>query len=363
MNLQKKIGQMLFAGFQGTTVTPELRKLIEDYHIGGVIFFTRNIEDVFQLADLIYEIQEIACNKTDGVPLLIGVDQEGGRVARIKEPFTVFPPARILGRSRSEELAYKQGMIQAIEIKALGFNIDFAPVLDVDTNTENPVIGDRAFGSDAGLVSLLGCSVIKGLQENGVAACGKHFPGHGDASVDSHLELPALIHDIERLKRLELAPFNAAIKEGVESIMTAHICFPEIDSEKIPAAFSEKIINGILRKESGFKGVVFSDDLEMKAVENNFTIEDASVRSIKAGIDMLLICRSYEKQIKAFEAILKGVENGEISKKLIEKSNRRISVLKRKYAEKIEKPDSKELLKVLGSEEHRKIAVKIAEMK
>src|SRR4030067_2442315 len=208
--LHKKIGQTLFIGFQGTSVTPELKELIEKYYIGGVIFFSRNIEDVFQLQQLIYEIQNLACDKSDGIPLLIGVDQEGGRVARIKEPLTVFPPARVLGKTQSEELACKQGMIQATELKALGVNINFSPVLDVDTNTQNPVIGDRSFGSNPEIVFSMGCAVIRGLQGNGVAACGKHFPGHGDSSVDSHIDLPVLSHNIERLKKLELVPFKAA---------------------------------------------------------------------------------------------------------------------------------------------------------
>ena len=361
MDLRKKIGQMLFIGFKGTFVTPELKELIEKYYIGGVILFSRNIEDIFQLQELIYEIQNLGCKKSYGVPLLIGVDQEGGRVARLKEPLTVFPPARVLGKTQSEELASKQGMIQAKELKALGFNLNFSPVLDVDTNSENPVIGDRSFGSSPEIVSSMGCSVIRGLQDNGVAACGKHFPGHGDANVDSHFELPVLSHNIERLKKLELAPFKAAINEGVESMMTAHIYFPEIDCEKIPATFSKNIISEILRKGLGFKGIIFSDDLEMKAVENNFTIEDASVRSVKAGVDMLLICHSFEKQMRAFEAIIKKVENGEILKVLVEESNRRISVLKKRYAGKIEKPDKEKLLKVLGNEEHKRIALKIKE--
>ena len=350
---------MLFVGFQGKSITPELKELIEKYHIGGIIFFSRNIEDVFQLSDLIYEAQTLALGQKDGIPLLIGIDQEGGRVARLKQPLTVFPPASILGRTRSAELAYRQGMVQAIELKALGFNINFSPVLDIDTNPESPIIGDRSFGSTPKLVSMMGCSVIRGLQQNGVIACGKHFPGHGDASVDSHLELPVLNHDIKRLISLELRPFKAAIKEKVESIMTAHIHFPKIDIEKIPATFSRKIIKGILRKKLGFKGVVFSDDLEMKAVENNVTIENAAVSSLEAGINMLLVCHSYEKQIKIFETILEKVKKGEISKTSITEANKRIFNLKKRYIGRLKKPDKKKLSEILGNKEHKKVAFEI----
>jgi len=360
MDLRKQIGQLLFVGFQGKSITAELKELIEDYHIGGIIFFTRNIEDVFQLSDLIYEAQSLARKKPDGIPLLVGIDQEGGRVARIKEPLTVFPPASVLGRTRSEELACRQGMVQAIELKALGFNINFSPVLDIDTNSENPIIGDRSFGNAPKLVSMMGRAVIRGLQENGVIACGKHFPGHGDASVDSHLELPILNHDVERLMALELRPFKAAIREQVETMMTAHIHFPKIDIEKIPATFSRKIIKGLLRKKLRFKGVIFSDDLEMKAVENNFSMENAALSSIEAGVDMLLVCHSPEKQVRIFEALLGKVYKGEISKTSVTEANKRIFNLKKRYIGGLEKPDRKKLLKILGNEEHKKIAFEIA---
>jgi len=360
MDLRKQIGQMFFIGFEGRSLTPELRELIEKFHIGGIIFFSRNIDDVFQLGELIYEIQRLACKKKDGIPLFIGIDQEGGRVARIKEPLTVFPCARVLGRSRSAELAYKQGMIQALELKALGFNINFAPVLDVDTNLENPIIGDRSFSDDPKLVSMMGCSVIKGLQENGVIACGKHFPGHGDTSIDSHLDLPVLNHGVERLRRLELVPFEAAIKEKVESIMIAHIHFPKIDKERIPATFSKEIIREILRGKLGFKGIIFSDDLEMKAIENNFTIEDAAVRGIKAGIDIILICHSYEKQVRALDAIFEHVEKEEIPRVLIQEANKRILDLKKRYIGKLAKLDRKKLSEILENKEHKIVALEIA---
>jgi len=292
MDRIRQIGQLFILGFDGPEPDDHLLGLIRDFGIGGVILFSRNIQTPLQTAKLVRNLQE-----SSGIPLLIGIDQEGGTVSRLPSPFTSFPGNHALGRSGSPDLAYAFGQATARELSAVGINLNFAPVLDVNTHPENPVIGSRAFGEEPELVAKLGCAVIQGLQEEGVIACGKHFPGHGDTSLDSHLALPCVTHGKERLWNTEMLPFQRAIKHDLESIMTAHVLYPELDPD-LPVTLSPAIIQRILREKLGFNGVVFTDDLEMKAVEDGWGIEASCVLSLKAGADALLICHDPIKQEK-----------------------------------------------------------------
>src|SRR3954447_22866764 len=259
-SLRLDIGQLLIGSLRGTTITPELRSLAKEFQLGGVILFARNIEAPEQVAELAYDVQLLATES----PLWVSVDQEGGRVARLKAPFTEWPPMAVLGRSGDPALARRFAAALAAELKAVGITLDYAPVLDIHTNPRNPIIGDRSLAETAEGVARLGAAIVKGLQDKGVAACGKHFPGHGDTSVDSHLDLPLVEHPPDRIRRVECVPFRGAIAADVAFIMTAHILVPALDEEK-PATLSARIVKGMLRDELGFGGVIVSDDLEMKA--------------------------------------------------------------------------------------------------
>ncbi|NOY53985.1 MAG: beta-N-acetylhexosaminidase [Deltaproteobacteria bacterium] len=348
----QQIGQLFVCGFEGIRPNGTILRLIREYGIGGVILFSRNIETPRQTAELVQELQAAA-----KIPLFIGIDQEGGRVSRLPSPFTRFPGNDALGRTASGRLACRFGRAVGKELAVVGINLDFAPVLDINTRPDNPVIGTRAFGSDPTIVSDLGCAVIDGLQKE-IIACGKHFPGHGDTSLDSHLTLPEVPHGIDLLRRRELIPFIRAVACGVESIMTAHVLYRPIDPD-YPATLSPKIVQGILRKELHFNGVVFSDDLEMKAVEDHFGIETSSILALQAGVDSLLICHHPEKQEKAIEAVTRSVEEGAISLSRIEESAGRILDLKRRRLSPKPSIDFTEAEETAGWPEHRKLAEEI----
>src|SRR5262252_4422236 len=260
-SLRRQIGRLLIAGFGGHQVPVELSSLSKEFGLGGVILFARNVAEPEQVAEVAFEASRLVPD----LPLWVSIDQEGGRVARLKAPFTEWPPMATLGRSGDVALAERFARALAAELKAVGVTLDYAPVLDVHTNPKNPVIGDRALAEKAADVARLGGAIIRTLQNEGIAACGKHFPGHGDTSSDSHLELPLVEHPPERLREVEFVPFVAAIKAGVATIMTAHVRVPSLDEER-PATLSKRIITGILRQELQFDGVVLSDDLEMKAI-------------------------------------------------------------------------------------------------
>jgi beta-N-acetylhexosaminidase len=307
--LRRHVGRLAIVGFSGHTVPVELRRLAAAFDLGGVIYFARNVLDPAQVADLSREVAGLAVDW----PLWISVDQEGGRVARLKRPFTEWPPAMTLGRSGDERLAARFAAALASELRAVGINLDYAPVLDVHTNPANPVIGDRALSDRAEDVARLGRAVARGLQAAGVAACGKHFPGHGDTSTDSHEVLPVVEHDRRRLDAVELVPFRAAVAERVATIMTAHILVPALDADR-PASFSPVIIDGLLKQTLGYDGVVISDDLGMKAATTSRRQEDAAVDAIVAGCDAVLLCNSTpDEQAAALEAVIRAAEAGRIS--------------------------------------------------
>jgi len=321
-------GQMIMAGFEGTTLTPETEDLIRNCHVGGLILFSRNYENPEQLHTLIRGLQDVAASTSTGWPLFISVDQEGGRVARLTEPFTKYPPLCCLGHAQSESLAYRFGQALAVELVDVGINMDYAPVLDVHTNPENPIIGDRAIGTDPDTVARLAHSFIKGFKDKGMIPVGKHFPGHGDTHLDSHLDLPTVKRDAATLEAVELVPFRDTIAQGLEVIMTAHVIYTAWD-KKYPATFSKTILQDILRQELGFQGVILSDDLEMKAVENYFPFGAFPRMGIEAGLDMFMICNNVEKVRFLHNQLIQDVNNGTIPTAPIQKSVERILHLKK----------------------------------
>nr|MBP7355585.1 beta-N-acetylhexosaminidase [Longilinea sp.] len=261
LSLEEKIGQVMIIGFDGTTLTPELKAMITEYHVGGVILFARNVESPEQVARLCNDLQQAATES--GHPgLLIAIDQEGGRVARLTEAkgFTEFPGAMAIGATGSPDNARQVAAAMAAEMRAVGINVDFAPDLDVNNNPQNPVIGVRSYGSEPQQVAAFGTAAIEGLQAGGVLAFGKHFPGHGDTGTDSHVALPQVAHPLERLETVEFVPFEAAIRANVAGIMSAHVTFPAIDATPgTPANVSSKVLTDLLRQEMQFTGLVVTD--------------------------------------------------------------------------------------------------------
>jgi beta-N-acetylhexosaminidase len=343
---------MFGVGFHTPSVPPEIDSLLAR-GVSSVILFSRNIESPPQVRDLCADLKARA-----GRPLMIGIDQEGGRVRRLREGFTEVPSMRSLGRTNDPQLAKQIGAVLARELRAVNIDLDFAPTIDVDTNPNNPVIADRSLGPTPELVAKLGCALIDGLQGNGVAACGKHFPGHGDTNVDSHKELPRMTHDMERLNRIELLPFEAAVKCDVAMIMTAHVIFEPIDA-KYPSTMSKAVMQGILRDRMGFRGVIVSDDLEMKAIANYFDIEEVIIRCVNAGVDLLMICHNHKLQHRAIDLLTHAVIRGDVPRERLEESNRRLDALMAKY---VRPPMQDGSLSVLASPEHKAIAQRVTEM-
>lgn len=328
MTIDEKIGQLIIAGFDGTTVNDELRSLILEKYVGGVILFSKNVESASQVVELNNEIKEI--NKVNKSPIFISVDEEGGLVSRMPSEFKDIPTNSDIAKYDDEDLSYNIGKVIGEEISSLGFNMDFAPVLDINSNPNNPVIGDRSFGDNEAIVSKLGIATMKGLKDSNVIASVKHFPGHGDTSVDSHVGLPVVEHDLERLKSFELVPFKKAIDAGADMVMVSHIMLPKID-EKEPATLSKTIITDILRKDMNYNGVVVTDDMTMGAIINNYDIGEAAVKSINAGVDIVMVCHQYDNVIKVIDAIKEAVKNGTITEERLDKSVERILKLKDKY--------------------------------
>jgi beta-N-acetylhexosaminidase len=357
--LRRQIGQLLIAGFNGEQLPVELKSIANEFGLGGVILFARNVAEAEQVAELSGE----AVRLVPELPLWVSVDQEGGRVARLKAPFTEWPPMATLGRSGDPALAERFARALGAELRAVGVSLDYAPVLDSHTNPKNPVIGDRALADEAELVSTLGSVIIRALQGEGVAACGKHFPGHGDTSTDSHLELPLVEHPPDRLRAIEFAPFRAAIAAGVATIMTAHVFVPSLDDTR-PATLSRRVVSDMLRHELGFEGVIISDDLEMKAVASTYAVPAAAVMAIEAGCDALLICSGdHATQSAALEALVHAIEDGRLSATRVEDAlKRHVRAKERFLAAPVPSRGlrGRALRQVLGRDEHQAIAHEMA---
>lgn len=297
-NLRRQAGRLLMVGYEGDP--KPVCAALSTGRVGGVILFTRNVESATQVREVTASFRAAA-----GGPVPVGIDQEGGRVARLEAAgLPAGPPARTIAQG-GPEAAYKWGEQTGRFLLDLGIDVDFAPVLDVDTNPDNPIIGDRSWGTTPEQVIAFGREVIRGLKNAGVTPCGKHFPGHGDTLLDSHLALPVVDQPDARLKKIELAPF-AALAGELPAIMTAHVIYPAWD--KVIATLSHKIVSGLLKDDLGFCGVVVSDDLEMAAIADQMPVEERAVRSIEAGCDLLLICKQQELWERAHEALVTEAE-------------------------------------------------------
>lgn len=322
--LEQLAGRVMVCGFPGVETPPEIRSWLADDSVAGVILFKRNIDDLQQTGELI-----TSCTETEdpALPVLVCVDQEGGRVARFGDPIVQLPAMRKLAEAADLGLTTAAGTVLARQLRALGVNLDFAPVLDVDTNPRNPIIGDRAFGSTPEVVIEHALAFADGLHTGGVLSCGKHFPGHGDTDVDSHLALPILRHDRERLEEVELSPFRAAVGR-LPAFMTAHVVLDALDS--VPATISCRAIVELLRDDLGYGGAVFTDDLEMKAMSALYPIEESGLLAIEAGCDILLVCSDVEAAGRLREALAKEAGRHRAFRQRLEEARSRADALRRR---------------------------------
>mgnify|MGYP001180885307 CR=1 FL=1 len=328
MTLDEKIGQLFIFGIDGTEIDDYTINMIDSHKVGGFIFFGNNLETAEQTVELLNSLKER--NRNNILPLFFAVDEEGGKVSRLSKFFSNLPNARTIGSINQEDISYEFGRVLAGRLKELGFNMDFAPVLDINSNPQNPVIGNRAFGSTKEAVIDNGIKVMEGINSGNIISIVKHFPGHGDTSVDSHVDLPVIGKSLEELKSLELVPFKRAIEEDVDGIMVAHILFPELDKD-YPATLSENIIKNLLRDELSYDGVVISDDMTMGAIVENYSVGEAAVRFLKAGGDIVLVCHGYENQISALNRVKEEVLSENISLRELNEKVYRIIRLKMKY--------------------------------
>lgn len=329
MTLEEKVGQLLVIGVEGTSFSSEMDNLIRNYHVGGVIIMGRNVATTNEMLQLINGIKK--ANEHNKIPLFLSVDEEGGRVSRLPVGIPKLPTSAQIGKLNDESVSYRAGTYLAGVLNEFGYNMNFAPVLDVNSNPRNPVIGNRSFGSDPYQVAKLGISTMHGMMDNGIIPVVKHFPGHGDTVVDSHKALPKVETTLEALRNVELVPFQKAIEEGADAVMVAHILFPALDPD-YPSSMSKAIITGLLRNEMKFEGVIITDDLTMGAIANDYTIPEAAVQSFIAGSDQLLVVRDYEVQLNTFNAFIKAIETGEITEERLNESVKRILTLKEKYS-------------------------------
>jgi beta-N-acetylhexosaminidase len=345
-------GQFLIMGIEGPEVveTQENLNFIEEIDPFGVILFKRNVPDIDTTLQLTGAISERA------PAALLSIDHEGGRVHRLPEPFTHFPPSLQLTRSGDPGLVKEVARAQAAELRAAGFHISFAPCLDIFTNPDNTVIGDRSFGQTPEEVIHNAIPYFQGLTEGGIVGCGKHFPGHGDTLADSHLELPRVDHDVNRLRTLEMVPFARAINQGFPMIMSAHLIVSALDP-KLPASLSRIVLGDYLRDALGFSGVIVSDDMEMKAIGNHFSMGEAAIRAVEAGTDLLLVCKTPGLVREARDSLAGAIKEGRISRALLSQAQRRRSKLRRRAA----KLSSIEVdASDIGSETHRRLASDLA---
>jgi beta-N-acetylhexosaminidase len=352
--LREKIAQMFLVGVGAQELTSEERMAMEHYSFGGFILFGHNCCDPAQILSLTRALWDAS----KGLPPFIAIDQEGGRVHRLPKPFTHFPSAARIGETGDAKLAYRVARATAEELAAVGINLDFAPVLDVNSNPKNPVIGDRSFASDPQKVIALGEQWIHGLREGGIIPCGKHFPGHGDTDRDSHLDLPLVDRSLDELRKVELPPFVNACRNGIESLMTAHVIYRALDL-KLPATLSHNIVTGLLREKLNYHGVVFGDDMEMKAVSDHYGEEEAAALCVRAGIDVMLFCHELPGAIRAFDFICSEFEKYATVRSQVENSYSRIVKLKQGFLKGFTGIKADELEKRLARMNHQQIVDEI----
>lgn len=358
LSLEEKIGQLLMFGFEGDHLNEDSLELIKKYKAGNIILFTRNIENGEQLFKLTQSFQKAAYDHL-GIPLFIGIDQEGGMVTRIQQGATFFPGAMTISANGSLDVCYQVGDMMGLELKSLGINMNFAPVLDVNNNFKNPVIGVRSFSDDPQVVGSYGTAFIKGLQKH-LIATGKHFPGHGDTSIDSHMAMPKVEYGLDRLEKIEFPPFRKAIDAGLKAMMSSHIDFPHLTKNGLPTTLSKDVMTHLLREKFGFKGLIITDGMQMKAIQDNYGTVKATLMAVEAGANIYCVCHSRELQIESLEYIKRAVENKEISESLIDERVQRVLNYKKEIHHTINfKTSYKDIKNIVENKETKEFSYKI----
>jgi beta-N-acetylhexosaminidase len=350
-----KLGQLFIIGLRGKALTQDETEFIVKNNIGGVVLFDRNIESPEQIHGLIKSLQNLRHKTRDKLPFFVAIDMEGGRVARLKSPFTEWPPLSKIGKLDSTSVAFRFAVSMGLELRSIGINLDFAPCVDVLTNTGNVLIGDRSLSVDPEQVAKLASALVRGYIKSGVIPCAKHFPGHGNTLIDSHLDLPVEKADLDRLRTVEMIPFKKVFRARLDMVMTAHIQFPKIDPEW-PVTLSEKFLKDILRNELRFRHIVISDDLDMKALANHYRAEDIPMRAFQAGCDILMYCHDFDRPRMALEALEKAIKDHKITMKQVDESYNRIVTLKKDALSKPDPEDWSVASQWIGHADHLRLA-------
>ena len=353
--LEVKIVQMLMAGFTGTALTAEARHMIAGLHIGNVVLMGHNVGTPVEVLRLTRDLQSLAV-EANGAGLLVATDQEGGTVQRLRAGFTALPDAATVGAARRPDLARELGRVTGEELRAVGVNMDLAPVLDVNDNPRNPVIGRRAFGVTPAVVEAATLAYLDGLHAAGVIATGKHFPGHGNTSTDSHLTLPVVRKGRQALYATELRPFRAAVAAEIDVIMTAHVAYPALDPSGMPTTVSAPILTGVLRDEIGFRGLIITDDMAMRGITSVLSPEEAAVRAVLAGADIVLCACTVAHITRLRAGLLQAVADGRLSIERVDESVKRVLDLKAHYGA---GPASGEGTPQFAGPEHRRVVTQI----
>ncbi|MDB2425993.1 beta-N-acetylhexosaminidase [bacterium] len=359
--MKNKVGQLLLIGIRGTELLKEEEEFIVSNNISGVVLFARNVETPQQVHELCLRIHNLRFKMPNKDPLFIGIDMEGGRVARLKEPFTIWPPLQKLGEINSTSVTFNFSKMMGAELNAVGINLNFAPCVDVLTNPKNVLIGDRSFGTDPDLVTTMSSAMVRGYIKSNVIPCAKHFPGHGNTVIDSHEDLPIEEEvDLETLKNRELKPFAKAFRARLDMVMTAHIKFPKIDPE-YPVTLSKKFLQEIMEEEFRYQGIIISDDLDMKALTNNYSVEEIPVMALNAGCNMLLYCNEFDHPAIALDSIFKALAEKKIDPGFIEYSASLVKKLKEKSLADLKILPYGQIENIIGHPDHKALAKDIAE--
>ncbi len=355
MKINELVGQLTLIGVSGHTLTNDEKKFIIENNISGVVLFGRNVSEPKQIRDLCAEIQSLRHKMADRAPLFIGIDMEGGRVHRLKKPFTQWPPLKNIGDLDAPTVAFHFAHRMGVELMSVGINLDFAPCVDIFTNPKNTVIGDRAVSTDAHQVEKMASALVRGYIKSGILSCAKHFPGHGHTIIDSHEELPVEEATLERLHEIELVPFKKALRSRVDMVMTAHILFKNVDP-KWPVTMSPLFLKQMIRDELKYRGLIITDDLDMKAMAKHYDKAEIPVRSLEAGADLLLYCNEPESPPVAIESVSNAVGLGRLQRSELEAIHQKVMDVKKI---KLLSPDPRPIedaMTVIGCDDHQYLA-------
>lgn len=355
MKLNELVGQLTLIGISGHTLTADEKKFIVENNISGVVLFSRNVANPQQIYDLCNEIQSLRYQMADQAPLFIGIDMEGGRVHRLKPPFTQWPPLKTVGDLDSPPAAFQFGLQMGSELMAVGINLDFAPCVDIFTNPKNTVIGDRAVSSDFLMVEKMASALVRGYKKSGIFSCAKHYPGHGHTIIDSHEELPIEEADLKRLTEVELVPFRKAFRSKVDMVMTGHISFPNVDP-KWPVTLSELFLKKMLKQDFKYRGLVITDDLDMKAMAKHYPKGEIPVLAFEAGADLLLYCNEPDSPPVAITSVVKAIESHRLSLSEMQSIHQKVLQAKKDKVGMINHLSFDEAMTVVGNMKHQYLA-------